>query len=166
MTFKEAINTLIGDETRTLKIYLACSFAYTNKELTNERKDMMNKIQEYLETKSFEVYNPSKLKIENAWDYSYWDWGDLVYQEDKKQLDSSNLVVFVSYGKENNAGSVWEVGYACGRNISVLLVSMNPDSPESLMTLHSAHACIDGFEGLKNYDFETMPRTKIERIES
>ena len=175
MTLKEVFNKIGGVEHRLFKVYLACSFAYTDKELTNERKDMMDKIEEYLQSDEFnikyktielQVYNPSKLKIENAWDYSYRDWGDLVYQEDKKQLDNSDLVVFVSYGKENNAGSVWEVGYACGKNIPVLLVSMNPDSPESLMTLHSAHACIDGFEGIKKYDFENMPKTKIKRVES
>ena len=175
MTLKEVFNKISGVEHRLFKVYLACSFAYTDKELTNERKDMMNKIEEYLQSKELnskyetvelQVYNPSKLKIENAWDYSYRDWGDLVYQKDKKQLDNSDLVVFVSYGKENNAGSVWEVGYACGKNIPVLLVSMNPNSPESLMTLHSAHACIDGFEGLKEYDFENRPKTKIKRVES
>ena len=166
---------MIYTKNKTLKIYLACSFAYEDKRLTNERKEMMSKIETYLSSKDFrdkfdlnevEVYNPSTFKVENAWDYSYWDWGDLVYQEDKKNLDDSDLVVFLSYGKENNAGSVWEVGHACGKDIPVLLVSIKSGSPESLMALHSAYSCIDGYEGLLNYDFKTMPRTRIERIES
>lgn len=160
---------------KVLEIYLACSFAYEDKNLTNERKDTMKEIQDYLESPEFankysldkvNVYNPSTLKIKNAWDYSFWDWGNLVFEADRDHVNEADLIVFVSYGKENNAGSVWETGYAYSKNIPVILVSMNPDSPESLMVVHSAHACIDGISGLKQYDFNSMPKTRIERVES
>lgn len=151
------------------KIYLACSFACEDKTICEKRKFWMQEAENILEEKGFEVYNPSKLKIENAWDYSYWDWGNLVFQEDLKNLDECDMVVYLSYGKANNDGSVWEDAYAYAKGKPVLVVSMNPDSPESLMILHSAWACIDGIYkhgGLYDYDFEEMPRTKIERIES
>lgn len=148
------------------KIYLASSFAYEDKTKTEERKANMKVFADILKEKGFEVYNPSTLKIPNAWDYSYWDWGNLVYEADRKEIDNCDLMVFISYGKENNAGSVFEVGYAVAKNIPVVMVSMNADSPESLMPLHGSHACVDGLEGLKNYDFNLMPRTRIERIES
>jgi len=149
-----------------MKIYLASSFAYEDRALTEARKKTMAEAQAMLEGKGFDVYNPSTLKIENAWDYSMWDWGDLVYQEDKKNVDSSDLVVMLSYGKENNAGSAWECGYAAGINKAVILVSMNPSQPESLMLVHSAHACLDGLDGLREYDFSNMPKMRIDRIES
>ena len=148
-----------------MKIYLASSFAYEDKQLTETRKATMKQIQEYLESLGFTVYNPSTLKIPNAWDYSYWDWGQLVFEADYKEIDTCDLVVFVSYGKENNAGSVWEVGHAYGK-VPIIMVSMNPAQPESLMVVHSAHACVNGFEGLLNYDFKTMPRTRIDVVES
>lgn len=149
-----------------MKIYLACSFAYMDKRKTNKRKEILEVVERGLHNKGYEVYNPSKLKIENAWDYSYWDWGQKVFDADVKALDEADLVIMLSFGKENNAGSAWECGYACGTNKKVILVSMNPDEPESLMMLHSAYACVKGLHGLDNYDFDTMPRTKIDVIES
>lgn len=141
-----------------MKIYLASSFAYEDKIKTTIRKCMMNLFKEFLEKKGFSVYNPCELKIENAWDYSMYDWGQKVFEADKKEIDSSDCIVFISYGKENNAGSVWEVGYAYAKNIPIILVSIIPDTPESLMCIHSAHACLKGFEGLQNYDFEKFEK--------
>lgn len=157
------------------KIYIACSFTYEDKLLTQERKTTMKVIQNYLQSELFHqrypslkliIYNPSTLKIKNAWDYFSWDWGKLVYEEDKKQVDNADLIIFISYGKGNNDGATWEVGYAHGKHIPILVVSMIPERQESLMVLHSAHACVDGIEGLKCYNFETMPKTTIQRTES
>lgn len=149
------------------KIYLASSFAYNNKELTQHRKEIMKQASDYLtDHKQVDVYNPSTMKIEHAWDYSMWDWGNLVFQEDKKHLDESDIVVFLSYGKENNAGSVWEVGYAYAQKKPIILVSMKDDEPESLMVIHSAHACLKGLNELFEYNLEEMPRVKIDVIES
>lgn len=138
------------------KIYLACSFAYADKQKTQERKDIMLKVKNLLVLKGYQVYNPSQLKIENAWDYSMYDWGKQVFNHDVKALNEADLVIFLSFGKENNAGSVWEVGYAYCRKTPVIMVSMNPDSAESLMVIHSASACLKGLEGLKNFDFENI----------
>lgn len=148
------------------KIYLASSFAYADKDKTNDRKLTMQLFERHLNMLGFEVYNPSKLKIENAWSYSMYDWGNLVFQEDKKALDECDFVVFISYGKENNSGSVWEVGYSYALNKKIIMVSMNENSPESLMVIHSCHACLKGFKEFLSYDFKSMPITKIDCIES
>lgn len=149
-----------------IKVYLACSFAYSDRSKTNERKSIMDTAQALLESHNFSVYNPSHLKIENAWDYSMWDWGNLVFQRDKQELDDADFVIFISYGKENNAGAVWEVGYAYALGKKIITVSMDVDAPESLMIIHSSWACLDGLDGLYKYDFKTMPRLTIERTES
>lgn len=149
-----------------MKVYLACSFAYEDKTTTEIRKQAMCFVEDYLKDKNFTVYNPCKLKIENAWDYSYWDWGNLVFESDKREIDACDFLVFISYGKENNAGSVWEVGYAFAKNKPIIMISMDAESPESLMVMHSAHACLDGFADLFNYDFDKLPRKQIKRVES
>lgn len=149
-----------------INVYLASSFAYMDKDKTEERKSTMEIFQRHLNMLGFEVYNPSKLKIENAWSYSMYDWGNLVFQEDKKQLDNCDFVVFISYGKENNAGSAWEVGYAYALGKKIIMVSMNDAAPESLMMIHSCHACIHGFKDFLNYDFASLPMTKIDCVES
>jgi len=148
------------------KIYLASSFAYADREKTEERKAIMQQFESNLIERGFIVYNPSKLKIPNAWDYSMWDWGQLVFEADYKELNNCDLVVFISYGKENNAGSAWEVGYAYAKNIPIIMVSMDKNSPESLMLLHSARACLAGFEEFINYDLSILPKTKIDVVES
>lgn len=138
------------------KIYLACSFAYADKEKTQERKNIMSDVADFLKSKGHIVYNPSQLKIENAWDYTMYEWGKRVFESDVYTLDGADLVVFLSFGKENNAGSVWEVGYSYCNKTPIIVVSMNPDSPESLMVIQSATACLKGFEGLKNYDLDNI----------
>lgn len=149
-----------------MKIYIACSFACSDKAKTELRKAVMQGAEKILLDKNFTVYNPSKLKIENAWDYSMWDWGNLVFEEDKKQLDESDLIVFLSYGKENNAGAAWEIGYAYAKNKKVVVISLDKDVPESLMILHSAWTCMNSLQDLAEYDFTNLPRNKIERVES
>lgn len=154
-----------------MKIYLASSFAYADRQKTEERKATMEKFENNLLARGFTVYSPSKLKIKNAWDYSMWDysmwdWGQLVFEADYQELNECDLVVFISYGKENNAGSAWEVGYSFAKQIPIIMVSMDKDSPESLMLLQSATACLQGYEEFKDYDLINRPAKKISVIES
>lgn len=149
-----------------MKIYLASSFAYADRQKTEERKAIMEMFETNLIARGFIVYNPSKLKIKNAWDYSMWDWGQLVFEADYQELNECDLVVFISYGKENNAGSAWEVGYSFAKQIPIIMVSMDKDSPESLMLLHSATACLQGYNEFKDYDLINRPAKKISVIES
>lgn len=152
---------------RSIKIYLASSFAYNDKQLTEQRKATMQLASDYLKlNKGITVYNPATMKIKNAWDYSMWDWGNLVFKKDKQHLDESDIVVFLSYGKENNAGSVWEVGYAYAKDKPIILVSMDPTQPESLMVVHSAYTCLKGLDSLLKYDFQHMPIHTIDVVES
>lgn len=149
-----------------MRIYLASSFAYSDRQKTEERKSIMNLFEENLTQRGFEVYNPSKLKIKDAWSYSMWDWGQLVFEADYKELTNCDLIVFISYGKENNAGAAWEIGYSYAKQIPIIIVSMDPSSPESLMLLHSADACLQGFDEFKDYDLINRPVRKISVIES
>ena len=75
-----------------MKVYLASSFAYTDRQKTEARKATMNLFEQNLINRGIEVYNPSKLKIKNAWDYSMWDWGQLVFEADHKELDKCDLL--------------------------------------------------------------------------
>lgn len=147
------------------KIYLACSFAYKDKIKTEERKSIMEEVEKELTSRGYQVYNPSKLKIKDAWSYSMYDWGQLVFDEDVRALDESDAVVFVSFGKENNSGSVWEVGYSYALKKPILVVSMT-NEPESLMIIHSARSCVKGIDGLKTYDLDIMPENRIDVVES
>jgi nucleoside 2-deoxyribosyltransferase len=147
-------------------IYLACSFACSDKDESKRRQNEMSRAEVILESYGLDVYVPSRLKIPNAWDYSERDWGLMVFANDLHSLDISDIVVFLSYGKKNNNdGSAWECGYAFAKGKKVIVVSMSTDT-ESLMVMHGSYAQLDGLDGLEQYDFKKMPRTQLERRES
>lgn len=111
-----------------MKIYLAGSCS------SEDRTIMLNVkrwIRQYFPND--ELYCPFELKIENAWDYTQEEWSRLVFQRDIKELDNSQLVIYISKGRMSSAGSNWEQGYAYARNIPIFVIQIN-DSPTSLMT--------------------------------
>ena len=144
-----------------MKIYVAASFAYEDKEKTAERKLMIeaiiDRIHKHLEG---EYFLPHQMKIENAWDYTLMEWGRKVYEEDLKHLDDADMVLFISFGKENNAGAVWEVGYAAAKRKRIVVIKMSTN-PESLMVVNSAHIMILPHE-IDNVDWVNLPRVITE----
>lgn len=147
------------------KIYLAASFAYMDKEQTRKRCEAIDEAVTTLKLKGFDVYVPHEMKIPNAWDYTMQEWGLMVFSRDVAEIDKSDLVVMLSWGKENNAGAAWEVGYAFAKGKKVVVVAMS-DAPQSLMVLHGSYAQIK-YENLFDYDFDIMPKSReINGVES
>ena len=148
-----------------MKVYVAASFAYNDRTKTEHRKAdierVVNKVKQKLDA---EFYLPHQLKIPNAWDISLEEWSNAVYQHDIEALDQASLVIFISYGKENNSGSVWACGYATARGTPIVVVKMTNDV-ESLMITSSVRAIVRENE-LNQYDFDTLPKfkTTIEQI--
>ena len=142
-----------------MKVYVAASFAYKDRNKTEARKAdieyIVNRVKQKLNA---DFYIPHQLKIENAWDMSLEAWAKKVYEHDINVLYSADLVLFISYGKENNSGSVWECGYAYAKGIPVVVVKMTEDI-ESLMISNTARAIIRANE-IEDYDFSKLPRYK------
>jgi len=154
-------------------IYIAASFAYEDKAKTSQKKDLIEKtvkrIKKYLKGN---YYLPHQLKIPNAWDISLEEWSRAVYEHDIEALENANIVIFLSFGKENNAGSAWEMGYVHGFNMheqvhftkTVIVIKMT-DEPESLMISNSVDRIITSTE-IETYDWNTFPKykTKLEKL--
>ena len=140
-------------------IYLAASFAYEDKRKTEERKLIIEQAENILHHKNLSVYLPQDLQIPNAWDYPSSEWGLMVFANDVVALDHCDIVVMLSFGKENNAGAAWEVGYAYAKKKKVIVVSMT-DEIESLMIQHGSYAQLKGLEQLEKYDFDKMPMAR------
>lgn len=166
-----------------MNIYIAASFCYEDKDKTSQRKYLIEQTVKRIQKKlKGNYYIPHKLTIPNAWDISLEEWGAAVYQHDIEALDKADVVIFLSFGKENNAGSAWEVGYAIGQKTigrcynegysfeetltyrKVICVKMT-DEPESLMITNSVSAIITEAE-IETYDWQELPyyKTKIERL--
>lgn len=135
-----------------MKIYLASPFF--------DEVERANVIEatKILRDKGLEVYLPLEHKIENAWDYPNHEWGLLVFEADKKAVNECDVLVCLSYGRFSSAGTNFEIGYAYGLGKKVIIVEMPKVTLMSLMTMNSSHAVVIGFNELKNYDFNLMPK--------
>lgn len=120
---------------------------------------------EKLRGNGHEVYGPVEHTIENAWNYSNQDWGQIVFEEDIRAINTADCIVAISYGRtKTTAGTNWEIGYAYGTGKKVVVVEMN-EEPQSLMVSNGSHATVKGMEGLMNYDFTSIPKfSKYEGI--
>ncbi len=83
----------------------------------------------------------------------------MVFQSDIDAINSADLVVMLSYGRMSTAGANWEAGYAFGIGKQVIIVEMT-DEVMSLMVANGRYATLKGLEGLKNYDWKTMPKLR------
>ena len=140
-------------------IYLASPFS------TQRKRIIAEKAAEILERKGFEVFKPWSYKIPHAWDYPNTEWGQMVFMNDVKALDSSELVVVLSYGRESTAGTNWEAGYAYGTGKKVIVVEVRESGTKqvmSLMVANGRYATVKGLEGLEDYDFKTFPKTRTD----
>ena len=155
------------------KIYVAASFAYADREKTEERKAIIkNTVEKIKSHLPGDYYLPQELKIENAWDYSLEEWGRKVFEADVQHLKEADTIIFISFGKENNAGSVWEIGFAAGMNDAlraaeahhgfkeIIMVKMS-NKAESLMITNSVNTIITEKE-IDTYDWHIMPWTKTD----
>lgn len=137
------------------KIYLAAPIIEGDVNTNNDVNTVMN----ILEKKGFEVYAPFKHHVTNAWDYPNNEWGLMVFQSDIEAIKSSDYVVVLSYGRNSTAGTNWEAGFAYGIGKKVIIVEMT-DFIMSLMVANGRYATVKGIEGLENYDWNNMPKSR------
>ena len=154
-----------------MNIYICASFCYEDKKKTSERKYIIEKTVERIQEQlgdNHHYYIPHKLTIPNAWDISMEEWAKAVFETDMMELDLADLIIFLSFGKENNAGSVWEIGYTVGKGAfrqdddiqKVVMVKMTNDF-ESLMLTNSLDRIISEKE-IETYDWNNLPHYKTQ----
>ena len=143
------------------KIYVACSFAYEDKKKRDGVKEEVEKIVSYIEGAYPNLYNicvPHRYKVEHAWNLSLEEWAKDVFKYDMKELEDSDIVLFISFGKENNDGAAFEVGYAHSKKKQIIMIKMN-DEVESAMIFPSADIILYKDE-IKSYDWKNLPKHK------
>lgn len=139
------------------QVYLAASFGEKN---SIKRKNV-EEAAKIIESKGLKVYKPWTYEIPHAWDYPNTEWGEMVFANDVKAIDDAKLVVVLSYGRESTAGTNWEAGYAFGTGKLVIVVEMT-DKIMSLMVSNGMYARVKGLDGLRQYDFVSMPRSRTD----
>lgn len=136
-----------------MKIYLATTLAL------DKRNDMYKAIEILRENESFDVYAPVEHTVDNAWDYPNNEWGLMVFTNDITAIKNSDVVVMLSYGRNSTAGANWEAGYAFGIGKTIIIVEMT-DEVMSLMVANGRYATVKGLDGLSQYDWSKMPKSR------
>lgn len=137
-----------------MKIYLATPFL-------QEHRGDMHTAKSILRNAGHEVYVPVENFIPNAWDYPNTEWGLMVFNSDVQAINKCDVVVMLSYGRMGTAGCNWEAGYAFGIGKKIILVEMT-DNVMSLMVANGRYATVKGLDGLLDYDWETMPKSRTD----
>ena len=137
-----------------MKIYLATPFL-------QEHRGDMHTAKSILRNAGHEVYVPVENFIPNAWDYPNTEWGLVVFNSDVQAINKCDVVVMLSYGRMGTAGCNWEAGYAFGIGKKIILVEMT-DNVMSLMVANGRYATVKGLDGLLDYDWETMPKSRTD----
>lgn len=83
-------------------------------------------------------------KLDGTWNLPNHEWAKKVYEADVEHLLSSRMVFAMYCGRIHSSGSIWEIGYACGKEIPVILYIPKWASNEmSLMVLNGVYGYID-----------------------
>ena len=129
----------------------------------SENRTLMTKVAKVLRARGdMEVYCPFELKIPNAWDMSQEEWAEKVFKEDIRNLNSADVFIMISTGRESTAGTNWEQGYAFALDNPWIYVFQITDKPTSLMTYCGADLFFNVkneekfFDFLKNNSFDPI----------
>lgn len=153
----------MAQRTCNTTIYIAAAFNDKDNKDTEKKRENCQKLKEILEHKlDAYIYAPWELRFPNAWDYPNSEWGLMVFAADIANLEKADIVVSLNYGRlDPTAGTAWECGYAFAKGKKIIMVEM-ADEPMSLMCANGCYARVKGLDGIKNYDFTTMPKTRTE----
>lgn len=120
------------------KVYLAAPW------FTKKQEEVYNKVVRQLRRNSaFELLLPRDFIMENGYDLSNAEWALLVYNHDKSLLDKADIVYAIDWGFNSDAGTAWEIGYACAKDKPVIVVRPREVDLASLMVAGGSMATVD-----------------------
>lgn len=135
------------------KIYLASPF------FNAEELDRMETVKSILRKKELEVFAPFEHQNKHL-EFGSMEWRKATFKSDVDAIDACDIMVAINcQGNYDDAGTMWEIGYAFAKGIPVILFN-NTDKTINLMIADSLHALIKSYDELEKYDFD-----KLEKIE-
>ena len=110
------------------KVYLAAPW------FTEKQEEVYNKVvAELRKNKTYELLLPRDFVIEDGHDIPNPEWALMVFNHDKHLLDMADVVYAIDWGFNSDAGTAWEIGYACAKNKPVVVVRPREVKLASLM---------------------------------
>lgn len=134
-----------------MKIYLASPF------FDEVEVKRMETVRDILREKKLDVFVPNEHQHKEL-EFGSMEWRKATFNSDVSAIDEADIVVAVnSKGNYDDAGTMWEIGYAYATKKPVVLVNLTGDTI-NLMIADSLHALVTSYDELKDYDFEKMEK--------
>lgn len=138
------------------KIYIAGPFFKPGE------RDRIEKIRDLFNNDPFfsdyDLFFPMDHKIKNGENMNNWDWGKAVFDMDVKALEQSDIVVAIYDKHYSDSGTAWELGYAYGLGIPIILLCTDLTADNSIMPLCAASKIYDfqKFVDGEHWDFDVF----------
>ena len=134
-----------------IKIYLASPFFNT------EELGRMEIITNILRDKGLEVFAPFENQNKHL-EFGSMEWRKATFKSDVDAIDECDVMVAINCeGNYDDAGTMWEIGYAYATKKPVVLFN-NTEKTINLMIADSLHSLITSYDELKEYDFNTLEK--------
>lgn len=133
------------------KIYLASPF------FNSEEINKMEIVKSILRNKGLEVFAPFENQNKHL-EFGSMEWRKATFKSDVDAIDDCDIVVAINtQGNYDDAGTMWEIGYAYATNKPVVLFN-NTEKTINLMIADSLHALITSYDELQEYDFDKLEK--------
>lgn len=133
------------------KIYLASPF------FNSEEINRMEIVKSILRNKGLEVFAPFENQNKHLY-FGSMEWRKATFKSDVDAIDDCDIVVAINaQGNYDDAGTMWEIGYAYATNKPVVLFN-NTENTINLMIADSLHALITSYDELQEYDFDKLEK--------
>ena len=120
------------------KVYLAAPW------FTEKQEEVYNKVVRQLRrNQMFELLLPRDFVMKDGPALPNDEWALAVYAHDKQLLDKADFVYAIDWGFNSDAGTAWEIGYACAKNKPVIIVRPREVDLASLMIAGGSLATLD-----------------------
>ena len=106
----------------------------------------------------FEFFYPMDHFIKGGEKMDNFDWATAVFDMDVKALENADIVVAVYDKHYSDSGTAWELGYAYGLGIPVLLLCTDLNADNSIMPILAATRLYD-FNKFVNQEYFDVKNT-------
>lgn len=132
------------------KIYLASPF-FNDAEL-----EIMEKVRDILRAKGLDVFLPKE--HQSPLEFGTLEWRAATFKSDVDAIDNCDVMVAVNcQGNYDDAGTMWEIGYAFAKGIPVVVVNVTGETI-NLMIADSLHSLLSSYDELQEYDFDKLEK--------
>lgn len=133
------------------KIYLASPFF--NSEETNK----LEMVKTILRDKGLDVFVPNEHQNPQL-EFGSLEWRAATFKSDVDAIDNCDVMVAVNcQGNYDDAGTMWEIGYAFAKGIPVVVFN-NTGKTINLMIADSLHSLLTSYDELQEYDFDKLEK--------